>query len=467
MARVTRQAVLDREALAHLLRPRDGVVLERATTGGGSTGAAFEAAEGPVLHYRRTVSTDDRPDGTVAVEQTVEFQLALPWFGWLFVPLVKAHVGRIRPRASTPWWAPPQRLDARAATSLGTIAALAAVVGYTGYLVSQTMTYAADEFDVSTAGQGVGLAFLRLDFLVALPLVALADRRGRRPALLLTAGASCALATLGALAPTLPGLVATQIPARGCAVAAGIVIGIVAAEEMPAGSRAWSLGVLALGTAVGSATLLGLLFLADVASWRVLYLVSLAGVPLVVRFGRGLTETRRYGVAHPQGRIPGHGRRLWLLAGSALLLNLFLGPASQFQNEFLNEERNFSAARIAVFIAATNVWGGIGIVVGGRLADVRGRRPIAAFAVAAGTIATVFMYNAVGWPVWMWSTVGSVLGAAIIPALGVYGPELFPTGLRGRANGVITGLGRVGSVLGLVAASTPAALSRAATARPM
>ena len=28
-----------------------------------------------------------------------------------------------------------------------------------------------------------------------------------------------------------------------------------------------------------------------------------------------------------------------------------------------------------------------------------------------------------------------MIGAAAIPALGVYGPELFPTSLRGRANG--------------------------------
>jgi putative MFS transporter len=52
--------------------------------------------------------------------------------------------------------------------------------------------------------------------------------------------------------------------------------------------------------------------------------------------------------------------------------------------------------------------------------------------------------------VWAWSTVASILGAATVPALGVYGPELFPTSLRGRANGVISGVGRLGSVLGLL-----------------
>ena len=55
-----------------------------------------------------------------------------------------------------------------------------------------------------------------------------------------------------------------------------------------------------------------------------------------------------------------------------------------------------------------------------------------------------------GWTVWAWSVVGAIVGSITVPALAVYGPELFPTSLRGRANGIITGLGRVGSVLGLL-----------------
>ena len=42
--------------------------------------------------------------------------------------------------------------------------------------------------------------------------------------------------------------------------------------------------------------------------------------------------------------------------------------------------------------------------------------------------------------------------AALNPGA-VYRSELFPTSLRGRANGIISGLGRVGSVLGLVTAA--------------
>ena len=45
-----------------------------------------------------------------------------------------------------------------------------------------------------------------------------------------------------------------------------------------------------------------------------------------------------------------------------------------------------------------------------------------------------------------------MLGGLAVPALSVYGPELFPTALRTKANVVITTLGVCGSVVGLVAA---------------
>jgi MFS family permease len=57
-----------------------------------------------------------------------------------------------------------------------------------------------------------------------------------------------------------------------------------------------------------------------------------------------------------------------------------------------------------------------------------------------------------GWPMWVLSVAGAICGAMVVPALGVYGPELFPTSLRGRANGAISILGVTGSVIGLAVA---------------
>jgi MFS family permease len=62
------------------------------------------------------------------------------------------------------------------------------------------------------------------------------------------------------------------------------------------------------------------------------------------------------------------------------------------------------------------------------------------------------MVLASGWSMWVLSAFGAVIGAMVVPALGVYGPELFPTSLRGRANGIISILGVTGSVIGLIVA---------------
>ena len=114
-------------------------------------------------------------------------------------------------------------------------------------------------------------------------------------------------------------------------------------------------------------------------------------LPLVRLAGRHLPESRRYDAAHAEVGMAGHGSRFWLLAASALLLALFTAPASQLLNEFLRDEEGFSAWQITVFSILTNTPGGIGLVIGGRLADTRGRRGVGAFGVAAGTLLTVAM----------------------------------------------------------------------------
>jgi MFS family permease len=50
------------------------------------------------------------------------------------------------------------------------------------------------------------------------------------------------------------------------------------------------------------------------------------------------------------------------------------------------------------------------------------------------------------------SLVGSIVTAVTVPALAVYGPELFPTSLRGRANGYLSLAGVLGSGVGLAIA---------------
>ena len=445
--RAVRTRTVSATDLPALFEPRRGLVEERAVGDG-----VFESEKGPVSGYRRRITVVSETDTEVTVAQEISFRVAIPYWGWIFHGAMAHELSRIGPAKRRPWWAPPDTFDERAATVLGCLAALSMITGLTGVLLAQTLTFAAEQFGADTRAQGLATAAARMDVLVAILLVSAADRKGRRRIVLVSAVVACTLTVVGALSPNIFALAATQLVARGAATALALALGIMAAEEVPAGSRAYAISVLSVSAAFGAGFPVAALFVADLhpGGWRLLFAMAGIGIPLALSVARRLPESKRFDRPHVEAPVAGHGRRFWLLAVSGLLLALFISPASQFTNEFLRQERNFSAGAISLFTILTNMPGGIGIVVGGYLADLKGRRIVGAVGVVGGVGATVAMFFSTGWPLWAWSVVGSVVGSATVPALGVYGPELFPTSLRGRANGVIGGLGRIGSVVGLV-----------------
>ncbi len=133
-----------------------------------------------------------------------------------------------------------------------------------------------------------------------------------------------------------------------------------------------------------------------------------------------------------------------------MLGNLFIAPASLFQNGYLEDERGYSAALIAAFTLATATPAGIGLIVGGRLADVRGRRRVIAVCVPVAAALLVVSYSIGGPPMWLAATLGGIIGAIAFPAVAVYRNELFPTGSRSRASALVTAAALLGGIVGLV-----------------
>ena len=519
-------------------RPRGDIVAERAVGD-----SRFEAVGGPFRHYERHLSltatgsinsghsgdsdgasdADDSGDsgdsdgsdgsgdsdgashaddsggdhesGSWELVETITYRLAVPAWAWLFHFPVR-HALAHRRETYGYWWAPPDRIDARASTVLGLLCTVQVLDGYLGTVLSQTLTFAADEFGHGNTAQGIVLAAVRVGVLVALVSVALADRHGRRRLLLTTGVASCGITALGALSPGLWFLGATQLLARGLSTALGILIVIIAAEEMPARSRAWAMSVLVLCAGLGSGMAVWVLPVADlhIAAWRAVYVVPLAGVAVMAWAGRRLPESRRFewsasglrphrdpSAPTPSGVAPADSkrssakprhdhsadtspsvetddaaerrrRRMVLLAASAFLIAMFAAPASGLRNDFLKDERDFSAAAISLFTVVTNTPIGIGVLAGGYLADRRGRRPVGAAGLVAGAVFAAWAYFSDGAALWTLTLAGGVLGAMAVPALAVYGPELFGTHRRGQANGVIVTVGVAGSALGLFVA---------------
>lgn len=450
------------------LEPRRDLVIEADpdTEGGVSR---FTPITGPFTEWRREVHVEPVDDG-FSVAQRITYRLAIPIWGPLFELPIRRHLRRSPQEASTPWWAPPDVLSARAATVLSLLCVFGLVGGYLGTLITQTLTYAAGDFGASTADQGTLLAGVRIGVLLSLAIVATADRRGRRTVLATALIAGCVITALGALAPGMVVLGATQTFARAFSTVVALVVAIIAVEEMPAGARAFAVSVLTLTAALGAGLCVLNLVYIDLAdwAWRIAYLVPVLFVPPCLRLLRHLPETFRF-VAHSDASAatPTSGttggavrparsridrRRFALLASGAFLWSLFLAPAAQFLNEFLRTERGFSGVGIAVFVLATNTPGGLGIVLGGRLADRRGRRVVGAIGIAGGVVFTVIAYLSWGWSLWTASVLASIVGAIAVPALAVYGPELFPTDQRGRANGGLQVVAVAGSGVGLLTA---------------
>ena len=214
--------------------PRDDVVGEGAD-GDGWAGTCSTTV--PFDAYERGVT---RSTGTEGRYRVPAVRLP-PAGGHLAVPHEPPDPPALRrrpPDGRLPWWYPPQRPDARTASVLGLLATLSIVVGYHGTLLTQTMTFAADEFGAGRPPR-VRLAAVRVGGLCWPSRSAPSPTAG--------AGAGCWWCRCwphrvhGGRRP-LPTWRAGRHPGRQPGrVAAAACCWLVAAEEMPTGARAYAL----------------------------------------------------------------------------------------------------------------------------------------------------------------------------------------------------------------------------------
>jgi MFS family permease len=441
------------EQRERLLAPRDDLVLEapEPTVVSPQRTDRFRQADGPFTGYARTVTADtDRCE----LVETTNYTMTIPWFGWLF----RAPVKRVLARKGSHrgWWAPPDRLDPTQLLVVGLLAAASMSAAFVNTLFTQTVNFAADDFGISDTGIGVAGAIVRAGIVIALPAAIIADRVGRRRVIVAVAWLGPLLSLLGAVAPSFVVLVATQTLARPMGIALAFLVGVVASEEMPRNSRAYAVSILAMAAGFGAGIAVLSLRFADIgdSGWRYVYLVAAVWCIVALDLTRRLPETRRFTVAHVERttRAPRFNlRRLALLATVAFVGNIFIAPASFFQNRYLADVRDFSGGMIGLFSIAVGTPASIGLILGGRVADTSGRRRLIAFTLPLGTAAIVAAFAVSGPPLWLFSLIGGILSSAAYPALAVYRTELFPTGNRSRAAGLITAAALVGGIGGLLA----------------
>jgi predicted MFS family arabinose efflux permease len=276
-------------------------------------------------------------------------------------------------------------------------------------LFTQTVAYAADEFNISKSGQGIGAAIVRLGIVICLPLVALADRRGRRPMMIAMAWAAPLVSALGAIAPSYSFLVATQAVGRPLGLTLDILIAVVAVEEMPRDGRAYATGILAVLSGIGGGIAVASLPLADISvtSWRFIYLIGLVWLIIAYALMKWLPESERFIRHTPKAKMRAAyiadalRGNLGRICSVVFLTNIYIATASIFQNRYLKDERGYSAALVALFTIVTSSPATFGLIIGGRVADERGRRILGATLVPIGAFLLALSFSTSGATMWL------------------------------------------------------------------
>lgn len=398
----------------------------------------------------------------------VDYRLPIPYFGLLWAPLVARRARAIERAADAgepwpedlPWWAPPEPLDERALRSVAALCLISLLWSYGGgtlSLVSLTLPYAADVYEVGNRELATGLGVVRAGVLLALVLGPLADSIGRRRLVVSAALAHCLLAGALGLAPTFELYVGGHLLLRCLDTALGIAVVVLVAELVPAGSRAVALALvgLAAGGGIALAVMAMPLAAAGRTGFAAAYLLQLAAIPLVLHAARHIAESPRFlrHAGEPHGYrevLRGiYARRLRLLGGTAFLAAAFTAPTLEFTTRYLADEHGFGALEIVVFLAVTGLPSLPMVILGGRLADLRSRKGVAIPLLAASTFAYAGFYLADGALIWPLALAGAMLGSAGGSALAPYGSELFATRIRAEAQTLTLATGILGSATGL------------------
>lgn len=320
---------------------------------------------------------------------------------------------------------------------------------FDGYDVSikvLALTQIRADFGLDDSAASALFAVIYLGALPAMWLTRRADRVGRRRMLIVSVLGYTTFSGLTALAPGPGAFGGLQFFQQLFVVAESAIVWTMAAEELPAESRGFGFGLLAMNSALGTgfaAILYGGLLEPNGVSWRWLYVVSIPPLLFVAYLRRRLPESGRFLAARDGGRLTDRWHdilrppvRQWLvlMVVTTFLLQL-VQQATTFTIDFLQVDRGLTATTANFMLVAAGLPGIPIMVMAGHLSDRFGRRVVGCgFAFASFIGAAGFFWLPGGVPVLlpcMSLTIVGQLGAW--PTLQTYASELFPTGLRGQA----------------------------------
>jgi AAHS family 3-hydroxyphenylpropionic acid transporter len=335
---------------------------------------------------------------------------------------------------------------------------VALVIGYGASQLSHTLPFARAALGLTEGGMNWVFAATRVASLAGLLFMVYADRRGRRLPFIVAFTLMPVANLATAVAPTPVSFTIAQSVARVAVIAvAGLAI-VILAEELSPRVRALGIGLYALAGAAGSGIGLVLLPIADNSetAYRTLFALTGVGILAIPLLARFLKESRAYvqyerKVTFRTALKAGLGSHFWPFAAIAFLIAAFSSPATAFVMERLVDDLQWDTAPARFLLMVFSGLGTAGVLIGGRMADLVGRKRTTITAMLAGLIGGVAFYTVnTGWvlaPAIFLATMGLSM---LTPALAAHRSELFPTRVRATAAGWITNVAIGGSIAGFV-----------------
>jgi putative MFS transporter len=316
---------------------------------------------------------------------------------------------------------------------------------------------------ISEASLGRVLSIIRLGYLFSLFVTPLADVFGRRRLLLYTVVAYTVFTGLSAIAPNQQVFTVWQMLARAFAGAEGTVALVILSEEVDAGVRGWTIGLLSALASVGYG--IAALAFAGIEvmpyGWRGLFALAVLPLALIIPLRRALPESHRFEREQAAGRARGsvlaplralfrsYPLRLAMLVAVAFLGNLGGNTAGFLFPKYLQEVHGYSPGNVSSLFFLGGALGILGNIVAGRLSDRFGRRTMGSLFVLMAPFLTIWLYSTrsnLVIPIWIVELFCDVASSTIVAA---YGAELFPTSYRSTAGSALAAAGTTGGSLGL------------------
>jgi MFS family permease len=333
-------------------------------------------------------------------------------------------------------------------------AAVGVIVDFDSTVLYLALPAIASDFHAPVAQLTQAASVLAFGSILALPLAALADRRGRRLTLVLVTVGFAIGNFLSGLAPSLLWLAVARLFAV-CfeSAAVGLALTLVI-EASPARHRSLLVTAVSFGSGAG-AGITAILYPLLAPHWRYLYLLGGCGILLAGALWRWLPESQVWIEAtrddNPAGLLlrPEWRGRLAIICLSGFLSLIAFQPGGFFGALYASRQLHFSPFLISAVLFTSAPLAVPGYLLGGWLSDRRGRRvPGTAFWALAAVFAAI-TYAGRPAAFWVGNATWTFMDGAASPITGAWFGELFPTRARATAQAVGTVVASLGGIVGL------------------